>query len=307
MTVNHPITDLLHRHKPPVLSVEFFPPKSQEGGDLLLETAEQIRKFFQPDFVSITYGAGGSTRERTLQYAWLLKEEYGFEVMPHLTCVGHSKAELAEILKKFRSHAFKNIMALRGDPPQGETKFKPHPNGCHYASELVSLIKEHYPNEFCIGVAGYPEKHPEAPSPTKDLDNLEHKVDQGASFITTQLFYNNTDYFQFVENCRNRGINVPIIAGILPVVSLKQVERFCKLCGSTIPKTLRTQLEQASANGTSEAQVGLEWAYNQVKELIEKGAPGIHLYILNRSESALKLLEKLKANNILSKAASLKS
>ena len=186
-----------------VISVEFFPPKGDDGGEQILKTARELASI-SSDFVSITYGAGGTTRERTIRYARLLKKEVGFNVMPHLTCVGHSQQELADILESYHSSGFRNIMTLRGDPPKGESSFSPHPDGFQYASELVAFIREQYP-DFCLGVAGYPEKHPEAQSMDIDLKNLKTKINAGADFITTQLFFNNEDYFNFVDACRNIG------------------------------------------------------------------------------------------------------
>ncbi|MEX0326441.1 MAG: methylenetetrahydrofolate reductase, partial [Puniceicoccaceae bacterium] len=197
MLKNRPIGELLARSGP-VISVEFFPPKDDAGGEQIVETARAIREQVNPDFVSITYGAGGTTRERTFRYASILKDEYGFEVMPHLTCVGSSKEELVEIIKGYQEAGFCNIMALRGDPPKGESTFTPHPDGLPYAQDLVRLIRGGFAG-FSIGVAGYPEVHPEAPSAELDLQYLKEKVDAGASFITTQLFYDNRKFLSFVE------------------------------------------------------------------------------------------------------------
>ncbi len=186
------ISDMLSAGEP-VFSVEFYPPKTEEGARQILRSGKALSAF-APDFVSITYGAGGSTRERTLEYGELLRDLFNFEVMPHLTCVGHSRDELTGILERFQQAGFRNIMTLRGDPPKGKTDFQPHPDGLRYASELVGFIRERFPH-FCLGVAGYPEKHPESPSLEDDLGRLCHKVAQGADFITTQLFFDNADYF----------------------------------------------------------------------------------------------------------------
>ena len=220
----------------PLFSVEFFPPKSDDSAQQLLLTAEQMQ-VYNPDFVSITYGAGGSTRSRTLNYARKLHEDYGYAVMPHLTCVGHSREELKQTIAEFKSAGLKQIMALRGDPPKGETSFVPHPDGLRYANELVQLIREVYP-ECDLGVAGYPEKHPEAPSLEIDLLNLKRKVDAGATFVTTQLFFDNNAYFEFVDNCRGAGITVPILPGLMSVTSYKQALRFCEMCGTRRPTAL---------------------------------------------------------------------
>lgn len=257
----------------------------------MLQTARCIKPY-QPDFVSITYGAGGSTQERTLEYGELLKDLCGFEVMPHLTCVGHSRDELKQILKGFSQHGFRNIMALRGDPPKGEKTFRPHPDGLRFASELVAFIREHFP-EFCLGVGGYPEKHPEAPSLEKDLEHLKIKVEAGADFITTQLFFDNRDYLHFVQLCRSKGIHVPIIPGILPAHSYDQVARFCSFCSAKLPEELAQRLQTAKDSATAQAE-GIRWATRQIRELLEHGAPGVHLYLINRPQAAEQLFHEIK-------------
>ncbi|MEM8549519.1 MAG: methylenetetrahydrofolate reductase [NAD(P)H] [Verrucomicrobiota bacterium] len=284
------ISDMLQTGEP-VLSVEFFPAKTEEGARQILRTANALKPY-QPDFVSITYGAGGSTRERTLDYGELLQEIFGFEVMPHLTCVGHSRDDLRSILARFKEKGFRNIMALRGDPPKGEDQFKAHPDGLHYGSELVSFIRETYPH-FCLGVGGYPEKHPEAISLDADLEHLKIKMDAGADFITTQLFFNNSDYLAFVEKCRALGITKPIVPGILPPLSFDQVKKFCGFCQASLPEELSQRLAAVEDDVDASREVGVEWAFKQIIELIEQGAPGVHLYILNRSASALALIERL--------------
>ncbi|MGJ3243817.1 MAG: methylenetetrahydrofolate reductase [NAD(P)H] [Opitutales bacterium] len=278
--------------KPPVLSVEFFPPKDEAGEASLYRTAAQIKEEARPDFVSVTYGAGGTTRERTLQHARRLKDEYGFEVMPHLTCVGHSRDELREIISGFRDDGFRAIMALRGDPPKGEKTFKPHPDGLAYGSDLVAFIKDEYP-EFEVGAGGYPEKHPEADTLDSDLSNLLKKTRAGADFITTQLFFDNRDFLTWRDKAQALGVNIPIVPGLMPVLSLKQVERFCGFCGATIPQALRERLEAVQGDAKAEARVGQEWATEQANELLESGVPGIHFYILNRSESTLAVIREL--------------
>ena len=277
----------------PLFSVEFFPPKSDATAQQLLHTAERIQAYC-PDFVSITYGAGGSTRSRTLNYARKLHKDYGYAVMPHLTCVGHSRVELKQTIAEFKSAGLKQIMALRGDPPKGETNFTPHPDGLRYANELVQLIREVYP-ECDLGVAGYPEKHPEAPSLEIDLLNLKRKVDAGATFVTTQLFFDNNAYFEFVDNCRGAGITVPILPGLMSVTSYKQALRFCEMCGTSIPTALNEQLIAAGDDKAAVEAIGIEWSYQQAHELLKRGAPGIHLYILNRSGPAIALMKKLQS------------
>lgn len=277
----------------PLFSVEFFPPKSDETAQQLLQTAQRMQSF-APDFVSITYGAGGSTRSRTLKYASQLREDYGFSVMPHLTCVGHSREELKQTISEFKQAGLQQIMALRGDPPKGETNFTPHPDGLSYANDLVHLIREFYP-ECAIGVGGYPEKHPEAPSLEIDLLNLKRKVDAGANFVTTQLFFDNASYFEFVEKCRQADITVPILPGLMSVTSYQQAVRFCEMCGTSIPDELNQKLVAAGEDKAAVEAIGVEWTYRQAHELLEKGAPGIHLYILNRAGPATALMQKLQA------------
>lgn len=293
MQKNRPISDLLARRRP-VLSVEFFPPKDDAGGDLILKTAAEIRTHVDPDFVSITYGAGGGTRERTFRYARILKEEYGFEVMPHLTCVGSSYAEMHDIVREYQQAGFCNIMALRGDPPKGETEFRPHPDGPPHASDLVRFIREEF-SGFSLGVAGYPEIHPEAESASSDLKYLKLKVDQGGSFVTTQLFYDNEVFFQFANRCREAGIDVPIIPGLMPIRSAKQARRFAK----NIPAELDARLTEAGDDTEKVHEVGIDWTCRQISELIDKGFSGIHLYIMNRSHQTIEVIQRLRSSNVL--------
>ena len=272
------------------ISAEFFPPKTEEGARQILRAANAIKNF-PLDFVSITYGAGGSSRERTIEYGELLAEIFNFEVMPHLTCVGHSVDELRGIISGYKARGFKRIMALRGDPPKNEPNFKPHPNGLAHASELVSLIKSEFP-EIKIACAGYPEKHPEAPDMATDLQNLKRKIGVGADMVITQLFFDNRAFYAFEKSCREIGITAPIHAGIMPALSLKQVRTFCAMCGSTLPKELEARLAGAKSEA-EEAEIGIEWANAQISDLINSGASGIHLYILNRPSSAIALMKNL--------------
>ena len=277
----------------PLRSLEFFPPKDDTGVSALRETALLLKKI-TPDFVSVTYGAGGSTRERTAQVSRMLREEIGFTVMPHLTCVGHSRPELSAVADRLHAEGYRNIMTLRGDPPKGETQFVPYLDGLRYGSDLVALLKARHP-DFCLGVGGYPEKHPEAPSTEIDLDNLKRKVDAGAGFVTTQLFFDNAVYYRFVEKCRARGITVPIVPGIMPVLSLKQIRRFTEMCGASLPEKLTKRLEAAGEAPEIVEALGIEWALTQIRDLLAHGAPGYHLYILNRSKGALALAAGLAA------------
>ena len=292
MTPDRSIVSLL-AEKRPLRSLEFFPPRDDDGVAALRTTVEALKRI-SPDFVSVTYGAGGSTRERTAQVCAFLKADFGFTVMPHLTCVGHTRAELHELADRIYAGDFRNIMTLRGDPPKGATSFTPTADGLRYANELVSLLKSRHP-DFCLGVGGYPERHPEAPSLEVDLDNLKRKVDAGADFITTQLFFDNAVYYRFVEQCRARGITIPIVPGIMPVLSLKQIQRFTQMCGATLPEKLIKRLEAAGDYPDAIEAVGLDWALTQIRDLLAAGAPGYHLYILNRAKSALALAAGLAA------------
>ncbi len=285
MSPDRPISELFASGRP-LRSLEFFPPKDEAGVEALRQTAAALRRI-APDFVSVTYGAGGGTRDRTAQVSALLRDEFHFTVMPHLTCAGHSRAELAELADGIHAAGFRNVMALRGDPPKG-AEFQPASDGPRHAIELVSLLQERHP-EICLGVAGYPEKHPEAPSAEVDLLHLKQKVDAGAAFVTTQLFFDNDCFHRFTDRCRAAGINVPIVPGIMPVLSLKQIQRFTTLCGASLPGTLVRRLEAAGDHADTVEHVGIDWALSQIRDLLARGAPGYHLYILNRARSGLAL------------------
>ena len=277
----------------PLRSLEFFPPKDDAGGDALRQTAAALTSI-DPAFVSVTYGAGGSPRERTSQVSTLLREEFGYAVMPHLTCVNHSREEVLGIARAHLQSGIRNIMALRGDVPKGVEASAAFKDGLRYGSDLVAVLHDALP-ELCLGVGGYPEKHPEASSALADIDHLKRKVDAGASFITTQLFFENDLYFRFVDRCQLHGITIPIVPGIMPVLSLKQAQRMTGLCGSALPQRLTRRLEVAGDTADAVEFVGLEWAVHQVRDLLARGAPGYHLYILNRAKSALALAAGLAA------------
>jgi methylenetetrahydrofolate reductase (NADPH) len=292
MTPDRPISELFALQRP-LRSLEFFPPKDDAGVESLRATATALRRM-NPDFVSVTYGAGGTTRDRTAQVSALLKTELGYTVMPHLTCVGHTRAELSEVADRIYAGGFRNIMTLRGDPPKGETTFTPYKDGLRYASDLVTLLKARHA-DFCLGVGGYPEKHPEAANAAVDLDNLKRKVEAGADFITTQLFFDNAIYHRFVDKCRARGITVPIVPGLMPVLSVNQIKRIATLSGSVLPTQLARRLEVAEVNPDVVEIIGIDWALTQIRDLLAHGAPGYHLYILNRAKSALALAAGLSA------------
>jgi methylenetetrahydrofolate reductase (NADPH) len=292
MATDRPLSELFAQRRP-LRSIEFFPPKDDAGVEALRHTAAAL-KSISPDFVSVTYGAGGSTRQRTAQVSGFLKKDFGFTVMPHLTCVGHTREELNGVADSIYADGFRNIMTLRGDPPKGSSEFQVTADGLRNANELVSLLKARHP-DFCLGVGGYPEKHPEAPSAEADLVNLKRKVDAGADFVTTQLFFDNASYYRFVDTCRAAGITVPIVPGIMPVLSLKQIQRFTSMCGTALPATLIRRLEAAGETAEIVEAVGIDWALGQIRDLLARGAPGYHLYILNRAKSALALAAGLAA------------
>ncbi|HEY6724722.1 MAG TPA: methylenetetrahydrofolate reductase [NAD(P)H] [Polyangiaceae bacterium] len=276
----------------PAFSFEFFPPKDADGVERLLATAHEL-KAQNPTYVSVTYGAGGSTRRLTVELVERIKREVGIETMAHLTCVGATRSDAAQVLDQLQAGGIQNVLPLRGDPPRGATKFEKVAGGFGYASELVAYIREHY--DFCLAGACYPEKHPEAASRESDLAQLKHKVDAGLDFLITQLFFSNTDYFDFVGRARALGIMIPIVAGIMPITNLGQVKRFTTMCGSSIPSALLSKLEAAQDDADAVRAIGVEHASEQCRGLLEGGAPGIHFYTLNRSTATLEILQNIRS------------
>jgi methylenetetrahydrofolate reductase (NADPH) len=279
--------------KKPLVSFEFFPPKTNEGVATLMETIQALKEL-KPSFVSMTYGAGGSTRERTVSLVSAIKHKIGLEAVAHLTCVGHSQSELRGLLKELEGEGIENIVALRGDPPKGQTRFVQAPDGFRYGSELVQFIRKEF--NFCVGVAGYPEKHPEAPTLEKDLEHLKTKVDAGGDFVVTQLFFDNRDYFNFVKRLRSIGVTTPVIAGIMPITDVDQIKRFTSMSGATIPPTLLAELEKVKSDKARVIEAGIRYATAQCTELLKKGAPGIHFFTLNKSQSTREIFLNLKKN-----------
>jgi methylenetetrahydrofolate reductase (NADPH) len=277
--------------KSPAISFEFFPPKDREGVERLFATVAELSPF-APAYVSVTYGAGGSTRQLTVDLVGRIQREVGIDAMAHLTCVGASRAELEAVLSQLEQAGVKNVIALRGDPPKGSTSFVTHPGGFSNASELVALIAQR--GTFCIAGACYPEKHPEAVSLEADLSHLKRKVDAGAEFLVTQLFFDNADYFAFVERARQIGIQVPIVAGIMPITNVSQIKRFTALCGARMPEQLLARLEPIAADADAVGQVGVDHAVAQCRELLDRGVPGVHFYTLNRSKATVEILERLR-------------
>jgi methylenetetrahydrofolate reductase (NADPH) len=276
----------------PTFSFEFFPPKTEEGERNLRATLEDL-KAFEPDFVSVTYGAGGSTRTRTVELTKWIKQELGIEAMAHLTCVGASTDELCTVLDGIVEAGIENVLALRGDPPKGETEWRPHPQGLRYSGELVELIRSRYPF-LTVGAACFPEGHVEATDPARELEFLAEKVQRGASFLITNLFFDNERYFAFVDEARAAGIDVPIVPGIMPVTNLGQIKTITGMCGATLPGALLEALEWRAEDPTAVLELGVAYATLQCAELLARGAQGIHFYTLNRSPATRAILSALK-------------
>lgn len=279
------------RRDGPVFSFEFFPPKTPEG-ERNLEAALAGLAGLEPAFVSVTYGAGGSTREKTIDIVKRIKREYGLEAMAHLTCVGATVAELRTILAEMQAADIENVLALRGDAPAGARRWTKAEGGLEYSHELVSLIRRDYP--FAIGAACFPETHLEATSPATDVAYLAEKVRAGADFLITQLFFENSVYFDFLARARAAGVGVPIIPGILPITHYGQVQRMTEICGASIPPALRQELEARADEPEAVRDLGVAYATLQCAELLAAGAPGIHFYTLNRSPATRAILSALK-------------
>ena len=273
------------------LSFELFPPKSAAGEEELFRQLKALVAF-EPSYITCTYGAGGSTRDKTLHVVDRVHRQFGMPVAAHLTCVGSTVDELRAYLTGAAQLGVENIVALRGDPPQGEESFKPVPGGLRYANELVALLQREFA-QFGIAVAGYPETHQEAPGAEIDLENLKRKVDAGADVVITQLFYDNDDFFRFRDRCDGIGIRVPIVPGILPVTSYKQIARITSLCGATLPEKFRTALEALGDDTEGQFEVGVEFATAQVQRLFNGGVPGVHFYVLNKSRATARVLTSM--------------
>ncbi|TGN17112.1 methylenetetrahydrofolate reductase [NAD(P)H] [Leptospira idonii] len=288
------ISQVLGRKKTSI-SFEFFPPKNEEASEDLFKTIQDLSSM-NPAYVSVTYGAGGSTRDLTHDLVVKLQKQTGLTIVSHLTCVGATKDEIGEVLKRYNSSGIHNIMALRGDPPKGQTEFVKPENGFEYAGELVSYIKQNFP-EMGIGVAGFPEGHPSTPNRLKEIEYLKWKVDQGADYICTQLFFDNNDFYDFVERCEIAGIKIPIVAGVMPISSRKGMARMAELSlGSRFPAKLLRSLSRAEDDSYAE-NVGIHWATEQVRGLLDHKVAGIHMYTLNKSKATRKIYESLGISN----------
>jgi methylenetetrahydrofolate reductase (NADPH) len=275
----------------PSFSFEFFPPKTEEGGTHLLRTIESLSDL-KPSYISVTYGAGGSTRDLTVDLVRQIKTEFGIETMAHLTCVGATRDQIRAIVDRLATDGIENILALRGDPPRGETEFRATEGGFRYASELTCFLKENW--NFCVGGACYPERHPEAVSLEADVSNLKKKVDAGAEFLVTQLFFDNQKYYDFVRKVREAGIGVPVVPGLMPITNVDQVERFTKICGASIPEPLMSELNRLRNNPEAVLSLGVAHATAQSLDLLAKGAHGIHFYTLNKSAATRTILTAIR-------------
>lgn len=278
--------------KKPVVSFEFFPPKTDEGDRALLEKQIPALLAAKPDFCSVTYGAGGSTRDKTLKIVDCIQRQHGLTALAHLTCVNHTRDEVRALLEKIRALGCKNILALRGDPPGGG-EFRPTPGGFEFAAQLVRLIRES--GDFSAGVAGFPEGHiANKVGKHDDWRHLQEKVDAGADFVLTQLFFDNADYFEFRDFVAGKlGVRVPLVPGIVPIVSAPGILRFTQTCGAKISPTLRARLDQLSDNDEAAAEFGIEFATRQCEELLRAGVPGLHFYTLNKARSTVQVLKNL--------------
>jgi methylenetetrahydrofolate reductase (NADPH) len=273
------------------LSFELFPPKTAKGVETLWKHVDQLVEL-APSYITCTYGAGGSTQEKTLEIVKEVRRRCQLPVASHLTCVGATADELRDYLRRARDAGVEGIVALRGDPPQGAERFEITPGGLRYANDLVQLIRGEFP-EFSIAVAGYPETHQEATSPEADLENLKRKVDSGGDVVITQLFFNNDDFFAFQTRCQEAGISCPIVPGIMPVTNLSQIQRITSLCGARLPASFVDELSRKD-DAAWQFEAGVAFAQRQVAELMERGAPGLHFYVLNRSPATAAVLRAVQ-------------
>lgn len=277
----------------PTVSFEFFPPKTEAGFTSLYQTIDELKPL-APSYVSVTYGAGGSTREKTVDLTTRIQNEIGLRAMAHLTCVGHTSAEIGHILDELWEKGVHNVLALRGDPQSGSS-FVPTEGGFAYADQLVGFVRERH--DFCIGVAGYPEGHPQCLNRTRDLENLKRKVDNGARFVITQLFFDNADFYRFRDTARTMGIKVPIIAGIMPIQNVAQIKRFVTMCGAKIPQPLLLKLESLEHDAEAVYSAGVEYAARQCQDLVFHGVDGVHFYTLNKSKATVQICRTLNAEH----------
>ena len=283
----------MHGRGRPVFSFEFFPPKTDEGARKLMATVADLEQALDPDFVSVTYGAGGSTRDRTRELVTRIQNELGITSMAHMTCVGSTIEEIGEVVRGLVSSGIENILALRGDPPKDVERFVPVEGGFAYATELLEWLRDTH-SDVGIGAACYPETHLESPNIEEDLKWTRVKVDKGAEFLITQLFFDNQDYFDFVHRARDVDIRVPIVPGIMPITNVAQIERFTKMCGARIPAGLLERLHRVQDDPALVMATGIEHAIVQCRKLLEGGAPGLHFYTLNKSYATRSILAAVR-------------
>lgn len=290
------LSEILEKKKH-TFSFEYFPPKTEKGivkQEKVIESLDELN----PDFVSVTFGAGGSSKEGSYELAKKLQEKTDSEVLAYLTCYGLSQKEIHNVLSSYQDLGIENILAIRGDIPEDMDSSQIPGDSFSYAYELVNLIKNNY--DMCVGVAGYPEGHVEAPSKEKDIEYLKYKVDQGADYVIAQFFYDNDDFFDFLERCHKAGINVPILAGVMPVYSLRMLYMLTEDCGAAIPEKLKKGLSEIPEDDTEAlVEFGIEYAAEQCEELLQEGVRGLHIYTMNKSESALGLVRNLRGKGLL--------
>lgn len=286
----------IYKIKKHTISFEFFPPKTDDGERKLFDVVREL-KVLKPAFISVTYGAMGTTRDNTLRIVSEIKNKIGIEAAAHLTCVSHNRSEIETVLENLAEKGIDNIVALRGDPPKGETEFKPVPQGFRYAAELVSFIKTHpkFKDKFSLAVAGYPEGHVECKDKEADLKHLQHKVEQGADAMITQLFLDNNDYFRFVDRVRKMGIGIPVVPGMMPVTHGPQIKKFSEMCGAKIPSKISDAIERYGDDQASIEAFGIEYAVKQCEGLLAFGVPGFHFYTLNKSSATIQIHRHLFA------------
>lgn len=286
------IEDLFDRGKP-VFSFEFFPPKTDEGVANLMNTVADLKTAVEPDYVSVTYGAGGSTRDRTHELVARIQNELYVTTMAHLTCVGSTREEIRDGVQRLVDAGVENVLALRGDPPKDQADFRPVEGGFAHASDLISFLRHGFP-DLSIGAACYPEEHPESPSREDDLTWTLEKQKMGAGFFVTQLFFDNRFYLDSVARAREAGLTAPVVPGIMPVTNVAQIERFTKMCGATIPQPLLGRLRRHQDDPAAVIAIGIEWAISQCRELLAAGAPGLHFYTLNKSLATRSILAAVR-------------
>ena len=288
--------DHVLRRETPSVSFEFFPPKTDGGFDKLFETISEL-KALRPSFVDVTYGAGGGTREKTVDLTGRIQREAGLTAMAHLTCVGHTRDEIAQILDDLAEQGVENVLALRGDPPGGGGGWKATEGGFEYAGDLVAFIKDRHPEMF-VAVAGFPEGHPQCLNKQRDLEHLKAKCDAGAGAVITQLFFDNNDFLSFRDAARRMGVDVPIVAGVMPIQKLDQMKRFVTMCGAKIPHPLLTALERLEHDADALERAGIDHATRQCQELLFQGVDGLHFYTLNKSPATRQIVERLELPHV---------